>query len=160
MLILCSVVIVSAVVCMSQTAIAQQMDRWRLLPRPERFTELYFTDLRSLPTSVKAGTVQHILFTVHNSEYRKTTYHYKLTVNLANNGAKIQVGDGLFTLAANEARTLHQTVTVPLLNSRALISVVLDYQGIVAGDDALSLEGQSIDFWADITQKPNHKDAL
>jgi uncharacterized membrane protein len=62
------------------------MRSWKLLPEPERLTELYFTHPNNLPSTYMPGQVQTVSFTVHNLEYRTTNYHYIITeINQSNN---------------------------------------------------------------------------
>ncbi len=112
-------VITIAVCVVAHSAIARQLNEWKLLPQPERFTELYFTHPASLPATYTPGQTQTIAFTAHNLEHRTTTYSYTITAN----GTKLS--NGTFILAENQTRQVADTVTLPPLGNRAEITVTL-----------------------------------
>lgn len=81
--------------------IDRQMRRWKLLPQPERLTELYFSTPNRLPATYKPGQSQTVSFTVHNLEYKTVTYHYTIEQVSQNNNHKLPLASGSFTLAQN-----------------------------------------------------------
>lgn len=135
------------VALMAQSILAKQMDEWRLLPRLERVTELYFTDYRQLPTSVSPDAKQTVAFTVHNLEHRTTDYHYKLSVTSEDEQTERPLGSGKFTLNHNENLKVNRTVTLPVLDKRVAVKVTLEYMGIVSGESTLSTQKQAIHYW-------------
>jgi hypothetical protein len=47
-----------------------------LIPRPERFTELYLNDHTTLPKTLHKGAVVPFSFTIHNLNGQTVMYHY------------------------------------------------------------------------------------
>lgn len=122
-----------------------------MLPRPQRFTELYFSDYSQLPASLKTGEVHEASFTVHNLEHRATTYRYELWAEAADGKQERRVGKGVFALAHNQSRTVSRTIAVPPLGERMAVKVDLVYRGIAFGDTAASAQKQSIHYWVGLT---------
>jgi uncharacterized membrane protein len=83
------------------SAIDRQMHSWKLLPEPERLTELYFTNPNSLPTKYTPGQTQLVNFTVHNLEYRTTNYQYKITETSQDRKQSQSLAAGSFSLPQN-----------------------------------------------------------
>ena len=77
------------------------MHKWKLLPEPEKLTELYFTNPNNLPASYTPGSTQTVKFTTHNLEYATTKYLYTITeVNMSNNQSQT-LSYGSFVLPQN-----------------------------------------------------------
>ena len=68
--------------------------------QPEKLTELYFTNVTSLPKTYKAATVVPLDFTIHNLEHADLTYHYQLVV-LDAHGTVLQSNPIQTTVVAN-----------------------------------------------------------
>ena len=132
---------------MAQSILARQMDEWRLLPRLEHVTELYFTDYRQLPASVLPGARQTVAFTVRNLEHRTTGYHYKLIAMSEDEKTERPLGTGGFTLAHDDTSKVKRTVTLPALGERIAVKVSLEYMGITSGGSASGTKKQSIHYW-------------
>jgi hypothetical protein len=146
----CCVVGLGVAAFVSKDAIAKQLNDWYLLPRTENLTELYFTNYRTLPASLKADTAHGLAFTIHNLEHRTTTYQYKLVATSEDNSVTKTLGDGTVTLAPGDSRVEEKTVTVPAIDERVNISVHLEYQGIAFGDNAPRLQTHAIRYWVKI----------
>ena len=127
------------------------MDRWQIIPNPQRVTELYYTHYQQLPVSLIAGAEQELTFSVHNLEHRTTTYHYKLVAASPNNTSERLLGNGTFTLASAKLLVTSRTIVVPALGSRIALKVDLEYEGLAPGSDTSSLQTQSIHYWATVT---------
>lgn len=69
----------------------------KLIPQPERFTELYF-DPTSLPDQIISYQPLLFSFTVHNLEGATTTYPYKVYLEYPT-GKQITFANGSITLA-------------------------------------------------------------
>jgi uncharacterized membrane protein len=120
--------------------IDRQMHAWKLLPEPERLTELYFTHPNSLASSYTPGQAQTVNFTVHNLEYRTTTYQYQI-VELQQGGTQATtLATGSFTLSQNaykhQSEIVHSTdlgqnvkVEVRLVNVHESIDYLLNRSG-------------------------------
>jgi len=130
--------------------IARQMDEWRLLPRPELVTQLYFTDYRQLPAAAAAGTEQTVLFTVRNLEYQTTTYRYTIIAVAEDDKTEYLVGDGIFTLAHDSSLATSKPVTLLPLKGRVAIRVNLEYEGIAQGNSTPVAQTQSIHYWTTV----------
>jgi uncharacterized membrane protein len=125
--------------------LASQLNSWKLLPQPERFTELYFT-APSLPTHFKRGRSEVVAFTIHNLEHQTIQYHYLLTVQ-TEDGKKQFLGDGTIAVAYDHAQNVRRTITVPLSARRVKVQVSLQYSGIPFGQNKANIETQSIHYW-------------
>jgi hypothetical protein len=148
---------------MVQPILARHLDEWMLLPRPERVTELFFTEHYQIPDSISPGAPQTIAFTVRNFEHRTTEYHYIL-IAMPETGTKEHIlGRGSFTLSDNRSLVTRKTVKLPILNERISVKVSLEYKGIAYGDKAPSTQKQSVQYWLapNIPDKneENHEDA-
>lgn len=128
---------------------ANQLDGWKVLPRPEHLTELYFANLRQLPTTYRPDKPQAIAFTIHNLEYRATRYHYLLVARAA--GKERILGNGAITLAQDGSRSITRTVSVPPQGRRVEIRVSLRYSAVPFGHDTPSPETQAIHYWVTLT---------
>ncbi len=127
--------------------LARQLDDWKLLPRPERVTELYFTGYRQLHPSTGLGAPQTVAFTVRNLEHQATTYSYVLTAVSEDDVIKHPLGNGKFTLAHDHSLEISKQIVLPTEEKRLSIKVSLQYKGLNAGDNVPKLQKQSIHYW-------------
>ena len=149
-----SVISLSVVAITCQSAVAHQMDEWQLLPRPERVTELYFTDYRDTPRS---GLAQTVAFTVHNIEHRTTTYRYKIVIQEEADNKERLMAEGSFTLAHDHSLVTTKNITPTASGKRSSMKVNLEYEGIVRGTRAPTDQKQSIHYWFN-DGKEKHED--
>lgn len=133
------------------------MEDWQLLPRPQRFTQLYFTNHRELPALIDGHSTQNVAFTVHNFEHQTTSYRYKLIIKSDDNHTEQTLGNGSFELTHGQSRTTNQPITVPPLSKRVMVKVYLEYDGIAFGSNKASLQTQSIHYWIAINQPSKPK---
>lgn len=84
-----SLAAVAVLIFTNSSAIAAQLNSWKLLPQPERLTELYFTDHAKLATTYTPGAPQKFGFMVHNLEYRHIDYSYTVTA-VSEDGSQTQ----------------------------------------------------------------------
>jgi hypothetical protein len=117
------------------TPIRNQLNVWKLLPEPERLTELYFNNNAQLPTHYIPGQPQKTSFTVHNLEYQNTAYFYTVTAVPDGSTTSTALANGVLSLAQNQSVTTPITVTLPDLGPRVKVVV------------KLSNENESIDYW-------------
>jgi uncharacterized membrane protein len=115
-------------------AFADQLNAWKLLPQPERLTELYFTHPNSLPTTYSAGATQTVSFTVHNLEYRTTTYHYVISEQGDSVTTPTTISQGSFTLTQNAYAK--PVVNIPLMDDGANAKITV----------TLAAQNESIDY--------------
>jgi len=139
------------VIFINRAVLAKTLDSWRLLPRTQDFTELYFTDYHKLADSLKSDETQHVVFTVHNLEHRPTTYHFKIVALSENGDVQRALGDGTFTLTADALKQIDVPTLVPPIDERVNVKVSLDYQGVAFGDGTPSLQTQSIHHWVKVS---------
>lgn len=123
--------------------IKNQLNAWQLLPEPERLTELYFAQPNSLPTHYVPGQAQTISFTVHNLEYRATTYSYQVTEAPEGGSTTTTLTSGIFHLNQNQFKTL--SLSLPLTDLGPRVSVAVN----------LPNQNESIHFW-DIRSGGHH----
>lgn len=109
-------------------AINHQLHSWKLLPEPERLTELYYENHTALPNSYTPGVPQSFSFTVHNLEYRDMRYDYQV-VQTSEDGKQSQtLASGHFDLPQDAYRTVPTTITPADLGPRTQITTVISPQ--------------------------------
>ena len=101
------------------------MHAWKLLPEPERLTELYFTDHTKLPTTYTPSEMQTVTFTVHNLEYRTTTYHYSITQASEDGSQTQELASGDFTLQQDKYQKASAPITLADFGPRSKVAVTL-----------------------------------
>lgn len=121
----CAIVFVCIFALANANAIHRQLNRWALLPRPERLTELYFENHAKLPTTYTAGVPQQFSFVVHNLEYQDTAYRYTVEQQTADRTTPRQIATGTFKLARNAAQTTPVAFTPVDMGNRSLITTTL-----------------------------------
>jgi len=146
----CCLVGVSGALFVYRVPIIAQLSDWRLLPEPERVTELSFADYATLPKSLVAGSQFTIAFTVHNLEHQKTVYHYKL-IATSDQGVEQGLGDGTFMLNHDDVHRANADIIVPVQEPHLAIKVELYYQGFVPRNAAEAMQTQSINFRTAVT---------
>jgi uncharacterized membrane protein len=117
-------VVLIVLIVLASPAIKRQLNDWKLLPEPERLTELYFTHPNSLPSSYMPGQTQTVSFTVHNLEYRTTTYKYTVVEAAQAGQAGTTLASGRFTL--NQGSYKKVTDLVAIQPSGARVNVEVD----------------------------------
>lgn len=134
----------ASIVVVGRATIAKQLHGWQLLPRPQHFTELYFTR-QQLPSAARVHDAQEVSFTVRNIEHRTLTYYYEL--NAVSESGKLQaLGNGKITVAHDQLREVSNSIHIPAVDRpRLAIQVRLTYddQDENNGADAQ----QSIKYW-------------
>jgi uncharacterized membrane protein len=116
--------------------IKNQLNSWKLLPQPERLTELYYVNPNSLPSTYTPGVNQKFGFTVHNVEYRNTDYTYQIEEENQAGSQTVTLQQGSFWLSQNQYKTIDENVNLSDLGPRVQIVV------------NLSNVNESIDYWA------------
>jgi hypothetical protein len=149
----------SAAIFFGQPILAKQLDDWRLLPRPERVTEFYFSDYRHTPVPGNTGKTRTIEFTVHNLEHQATDYHYTLLAISADGRVEQSVGSGGFTLLHDHSLKTTKLITLPPIAGRFIVKAKLEYVGVAWGDRTPSTQMQSIHFWT-AAPKPGEKEKI
>jgi len=93
-------------------AITNQLNNWKLLPEPEKLTELYFVHPNSLPTSYTPGGSQTVSFTLHNLEYQTVTYRYQIIEESQNGSNATVLNSSVFTINQGQYRTVSYPATL------------------------------------------------
>ena len=117
-------------------AIKNQLNDWKLLPQPERLTELYFTNPNNLPSTYNLSLTQQFGFTVHNLEYRNTDYSYQVLEQNSDDSQTITLQQGSFWLKQNQFKTVNENINLNNLGSR--VKVIVNLSNI----------NESIDYWS------------
>ena len=132
-----SLVSVGVIVIASLKApqIKNQLNAWKLLPQPEKLTELYYANSTQLPTTYTPNQPQSFKFTTHNLEYQDLTYHYSVTAQADGSQTTTPISTGSFNLNQNQSTTTPITVTLPDLGPRVKVTVTL------------TTTNESIDYW-------------
>lgn len=130
-----------------QPGFADRMDEWRLLPRPERVTQLYFNDYSRLSAPDGHSPDRTVTFTVRNLEHRTTDYRYTISAAPEDGKGGYLLDNGSFSLRHDHSLTTNKAVTLPPLDRPVALKVSLEYEGIAFGDDVPSVQTQSIYYW-------------
>lgn len=120
-----TVVIVAAAAIVNHVALKNQLEKWRMLPEPERLTELYLTNSRNIPGSYTPGVSLPADFTVHNLEGRATTYNYTIAEQADNGTASYVLAKGSFSLNQNQTKAVRAAVTPLDMGERAKVTIRL-----------------------------------
>lgn len=102
-----------------------QLNDWKLLPRPEKLTELYFTHPNNLPQKYTPGDVQEVNFTVHNLEYKTVNYQFVIVEQTNGGNQSAVLSSGNFKLKQNQYKKLTQYVNTPDLGKNIKLTVKL-----------------------------------
>ena len=118
-------------------AVVAQLNNWKVLPRPDAFTEIYFTDRIAPATTYVPGTAHVVRFTVHNATGATKEYHYRIVQRSATGSTPTVLAQGNTTLASGAS----QGSAVPIIytDQGARTSITID----------LLPDGQYIQYWLD-----------
>jgi hypothetical protein len=108
--------------------IDRQLHSWKLLPEPERFTELYFTEPNSLPIKYLPDQIQNVRFTVHNLEGKDISYKYRIFEISQANGSDQILANGGFTLPQNAYK--HESVNISTVDLGPNVKVKVDLMNV------------------------------
>lgn len=107
-----------------QQHIVDFLNKNKLLPQPEPFTELYFEDHLNLPKTLEATEEANFKFTVHNLEYKPMDYEYSVEA-IASDSSRL-IKQGSFKLLHDEYATFEETVSTAEAKQRTKININLD----------------------------------
>lgn len=102
------------------------LEGWKLIPTPDRFTELYFDNNLALPTKVTSGPTA-FEFGVRNDEGETITYPYTVSLIVPGRATRV-LRQGDITLASGGASNMHESISIPAGTTSAEISVQLPMQ--------------------------------
>lgn len=102
-----------------------QLNSWDLIPKPELYTELYFTD--NPPSVVVPGKQYALSFTVHNVEYQTITYTYAIEQLDSNDTVIARLSKNTFTLSQDGSTTIKAPITLINNSATAKVRVTLTF---------------------------------
>lgn len=107
-----------------KSAIYIQLDNWKLIPRHERFTELYFDDHINLPKQIQEGEQISFSFVIHNLEGKRKTYPYVVSFKFSD-GRIVKIDEGIITISDGGYKKITESYTSTLTENTGIISVEL-----------------------------------
>lgn len=87
-------------------SIGKEMEKLKLLPEAEHFTELYFQNYKDLPQNVTAGQTVSFSFAVRNLEGEDQGYKY--SVYFESDGSRAPIDSGEVMIKDNETQTIDE----------------------------------------------------
>ena len=102
------VIALSFAVYENRKAAYAAMDNLKLIPRPERFTELYFNDHINLPKQFSPGEKISFSFVIHNLEGASKDYPYVVYFK-SKDGQLKNIEEKTVTLADGEVRAIDES---------------------------------------------------
>lgn len=105
--------------------IKQQLVNVKLIPQPERYTELYFENHLNLPKKSVAGESIRFAFTVHNLEGQKLNYPYVVYFRYED-GSRYVMRRGNISLEHNQSKTtvISYTFNTSDLDGKVVVELV------------------------------------
>lgn len=107
-----------------QGPLYQLFNNLSLVPRPERFTELYFNNSSLLPTATAKNKPVSFSFTIHNEEGASFVYPYIVYFEDPQ-GNKVDLSSGVVTLDDNATTTIPVSHTFTQSNEQGTVVVDL-----------------------------------
>ena len=105
-------------------ALYGEMNRFKLLPIPERFTELYFQNSALLPKQVVNGQSISFSFTIHNAEGVTTVYPYAVYFETTD-GQRATFAGNTITIDDGASKTIVISHTFATSNIKGKVIVSL-----------------------------------
>lgn len=124
-----------ALLIFDRGAVATAMAEYKLLPQPEKFTELYLENHLQLPKTYQRGKSNAFAFTVHNLEHEPMKYEYVVEA-IATESSRL-IDRGSFELKHDEYKTISERIASTEAQQRTKINISLENKD------------QSIHFWID-----------
>jgi len=101
-----------------------RLDEWKLIPRQERFTELYFNDHTNLPKYISRGEKISFSFVIHNLEEKRIWYPYVVYFK-SQDGRTYEIEEKSVFLEDGESKTIKESCTSILADNSGGIFVEL-----------------------------------
>lgn len=136
--------LLGALLIHQRQAIYTQLYDWKLIPRNERITEVYFTDSKTLPETYFPSQQSEIRFSIHNLETETTTYNYVITQEDSGSSTKSTLATGDVTLDNGKESNIVAPVTFIDMGENVRINISVSYQGVAFGDDNKTPQNQNI----------------
>jgi hypothetical protein len=118
---------------MNKALVYNELMALDLIPKPEKLTELYFTNGANLPTSPTNNQVISFTFVIHNLE--TTDYQYDYDVIVEANGKKSTIDRGQLFIKNNQYYARSEKFKFKKINGSQEVIV------------ELTNKRQSVDFW-------------
>lgn len=142
------------------TVVAQQLNDWHILRRPERLSELYFSNYEQLRVAPEPGKSKPVSFGVRNLEHRPTTYRYAVSIKPLGKNEYTPLHAGSFQLKHGQFQTITRDITVPSLAMRTMVKVEIGYDSIAPGADRPTPHTQSIHHWINPIEPPRDETGI
>lgn len=104
-------------------AIFNKMDDLKLIPQPEKFTELYFEKYADLPNSISTNTPVSFSFTIHNLEGQDMNYPYNMYIK--DDFGTTTVKSSSVLIKNQEYKTITESYKFKSVNSQKTLFVEL-----------------------------------
>lgn len=127
--------VIFAVFAFDNSAVETALRKHKLLPEPERFTELYLENHLRLPKAYVRGGNNSFTFTVHNLEHKPM--HYEYVVDAISTESARLITKGSFELEHDAYKSITARIASPEAAVRTKINISLENKD------------QSIHFWVD-----------
>jgi hypothetical protein len=118
---------------LNSSSVYNELATLDLIPKPEKLTELYFSNNANLPVHATSNQVVNFTFVIHNLETTDYQYTYDVSVNA--NGTRHSVDRGIVLVKNNQYYVKNEKFK--LMNSPGRQDVIVE----------LTNMRQSIDFW-------------
>jgi hypothetical protein len=106
------------------------IDKEGFIPRPETYTELYFTDgATNLPKKISKGDNISLSFMVHNAENRPMSYPYEVLLTSQGATSTLLLSGGTVDIAEGERKSMTVHLKFLATPPYSVISVRLTQSG-------------------------------
>jgi hypothetical protein len=118
------IVTLVALIFVFRQPIYNQLYAWSLIPIPEPYTELYFTDgvAQTIP-----ATPMTVTFTIHNVEYQATEYSYVLEKISSDESASTKLVEDYVDLKHDQSATISSPPTEISPDNTSKIRVTITF---------------------------------
>lgn len=125
------VFVIGAFFLLSQNTSVQQSVALATTIQPEPFTELYFEGHENLSKKTEVKNAQTFAFTIHNLEYKTTSYPYKVYVQDAS-GNKAEILKDIVILKHDEKKTIpvYYELLQPVKRAKVVVNLTKKQQQI------------------------------
>lgn len=105
------------------SAVYEQLNKFGLMPEPERFTELYFDDYDNLPKKIIDNKTISFSFTVHNLEGMDKEYPY--VIYTKKNHGETVLDIKTVSVKNNEYKTVTESYTFNEFSTEEIVFIEL-----------------------------------
>ena len=141
------VVIMLAFVISATPPVHSFLRTLRVVPEPERLTELYFDPTAPPPATYRAGQPFNVRFHIHNLEEQSVPYTYEVRLANERGDNSALLSQQQVTLQNNENKTISLSVTPPDMGSNAKIEITIRYNRVKDTHSGKDPKNTSINYW-------------